>query len=109
MGWQEIKQKARDDVHRTFVLPALFTRGMDAAVPCNARMHYKVRRFGDMDREGFATVVEDIDYVILDTRELAMIVENDTIEFPGIGRLFKLTIREPWEDQTFQKWQVTEI
>jgi hypothetical protein len=106
MGWPQIKQKARDDVHRTFVWPALFLT-TPTPVEIGVRVHYRVKQFGDLDREGFATVVEDVNFIILDSRECSA-VEGDLISVPLLNRTFKLAVQHPSEDLIYNKWEVTE-
>ncbi len=108
MGWLETKQKARQTVHSTFALPAQFRPKVGAVVDGSARLHYKVRTFGDLDREGFATVTEAVDYIIIDTRIFAGADEGDRVHFPQLNRTFKLDVRGEAEDDIFIKWEVTE-
>lgn len=108
MSWLDIKQKARGDVNRTFAIPAQFRPQSGGAIDGTARLHYKVRSFGDLDREGFATVTEDIDYIILDTRVFIGAAERDKVHFPDLNRTFKLDVEHPNEDGIFVKWEVIE-
>ena len=110
MGWLETKQKARQVVHSTMSLPAQFRpRSGGAVVDGTARLHYKVRTFGDLDREGYATVTESVDYIIIDTRIFAGADEGDRMFFPQLNRAFKLDVRGEAEDDIFIKWEVSEV
>ena len=108
MGWLETKQKARQTVHGTFALPAQFRPRAGTVADGNARLHYKVRTFGDLDREGFATVTEAVDYIIIDTRIFVDADAGDRVHFPQLNRTFKLDVRGEAEDDIFIKWEVTE-
>ena len=108
MSWLDIKQKARETVHRTFALPAQFRPRAGGAVDGTARLHYKVRTFGDLDREGFATVTEAVDYIIIDTRIFVGAEEGDRVHFPDLNRTFKLDVEGEAEDGIFIKWEVAE-
>lgn len=112
MGWLEIKQKARDVTHSTFGVPAQFLLAGGVSIDTSARLHYKVRTYGDLDREGFATTVDDVDYVVLDTRDLLakghVAEEGNRVTFPALGRTFKLDVEHPSEDGRYIKWAVTE-
>lgn len=112
MGWLEIKQKARDVTHTTFGVPAVLLAG-GVSTDTSARLHYKVRTYGDLDREGFATTVDDVDYVVLDTHDLLakgrIVQEGQRVNFPQLGRTFKLDIEHPSEDGHYVKWAVTEV
>ena len=110
MSWLEIKQRARQKVHSTFALPAqLRPRGGGVVVDGTARLHYKVRSFGDLDREGFATVTEAVDYIVIDTRFFLGADEGDHVYFPQLNRTFKLDVKGEAEDGIFIKWDVTEV
>lgn len=113
MGWLEIKQKARDVTHSTFGIPAQFRPAGGVSSDTSARLHYKVRSFGDLDREGYATVTDDVDYVIFDTRDVLAKAgrvpeEGDRVNFPALNRTFKLDVEHPSEDGRYIKWAVTE-
>lgn len=110
MGWLETKQKARQTVHSTFGLPAQFRpKSGGAVVDGTARLHYKVRTFGDLDREGYATVTESVDYIIIDTRIFVNAAEGDRVYFPQLNRTFKLEVRGCAEDDIFIRWEVSEV
>jgi hypothetical protein len=109
MGWLETKQKARQVVHNTMALPAQFRPQSGGAIDGTARLHYKVRTFGDLDREGFATVTEAVDYIIIDTRIFVGADESDRVFFPQLNRAFKLDVRGEAEDDIFVKWEVSEV
>lgn len=108
MNWLEIKQRAREVTHRTFALPAEFRPRAGGAIPGTARLHYKMKTFGDLDREGFATVTEAVDYIIIDTRIFVDAAEGDRVYFPQLNRTFKLEVRGDAEDDIFIRWEVSE-
>lgn len=108
MGWLETKQKARQVVHSTMSLPAQFRPAAGGTIDGPARLHYKVRTFGDLDREGFATVTEAVDYIIIDTRIFVGADEGDRVHFPQLNRTFKLDVKGEAEDGIFIKWEVAE-
>lgn len=66
MGWADTKRAARLRVHAQFAVSAEYTGPAlgSSPIPCNVRVHTKIARYGDLDREGFAEVVEDINRVI---------------------------------------------
>lgn len=109
MSWLDIKQKARQVVHNTMALPAQFRPQSGATIDGSARLHYKVRTFGDLDREGFATVTEAVDYIIIDNRVFVGADEGDRVFFPQLNRAFKLDVRGEAEDDIFVKWEVSEV
>ncbi len=108
MSWLDIKKRAREITHATFGVPAQFRPATGGSTDGAARLHYKNKMFGDLDREGFATVTEDVDFVIIDTRVFANARDRDRIHFPGLNRTFKLDVMHPSEDNVFVKWEVIE-
>lgn len=109
MSWLDIKKKAREVTHQTFALPARFRpQSGGAEIPGTARLHYKRRTFGDLDREGFATVTEAVDYIIIDTRIFVGADEGDRVHFPDLNRTFRLDVADDSEDRIFIRWEVTE-
>ncbi len=109
MSWLDIKQKARQVVHDTMALPAQFRPRGGAAFDGSARLHYKVRTFGDLDREGYATTTEAVDYVVIDNRLFPGADEGDRVFFPQLNRAFKLEVKGESEDGIFVKWEVKEV
>lgn len=107
MGWAETRQRARRTVHSTFSLPAVYTPpGVGAvAVPCNARMHNEMKEFGDLDREGFALNVEDVNQVIFDGLEVVP-EKRGTVSF-GVGKVFQIENILPKTTDEFYRVSVT--
>lgn len=108
-NWTEIKQRCRGIVHSTFGIPASFHARSGTTIAGSARLHYKMKTFGDLDREGFAQIVEDIDYVVIDSRRFVCARERDKIHFPGLNRTFALQTKiDNSDDGIFVRWQVQE-
>jgi hypothetical protein len=71
MGWQEIRAASRDVAHATFGLPATYyAPGSLVGVPVTVRHHTAIWLGGDLDREGYAEKVEDVNRIILDSEEV---------------------------------------
>lgn len=71
MGLDQIRDASREAIHKQFSLPAV-ARSHDGLVevPINARLHNEIRKpFGDLDREGFAMVIQAYNMVIVDSQE----------------------------------------
>jgi len=107
MGWAEIRQKARRNVHSAFSLPAVYTPPGVGAVPvsCNARMHNEKQEFGDLDREGFAIRIEDVNQVIFDALELEP-QKGGVVSF-GAGKVFEIVNILPKTTDEFRRVEVT--
>lgn len=91
MSLDDIRDRARADVHGQFSLPAtaISRDGARQIDNLNVRMHIDLNRaFGDLDREGFAKRYEFDNVLIFDTCEW-MPEENWIVDF-GRGRKFKL-------------------
>lgn len=82
MGWADIRKAARRVTHATFSLPAVY-RSADGntETQCSARLHSEKKVFGDLDREGFARMLEDQNIVVLDIREIGTPEKNATVDF----------------------------
>lgn len=106
MGWAEIRRAARRVVHSQFVLPAVYSSpdGL-SVVPCMARKHNEKKVFGDLDREGFAQVIEDVNQVIFDSLEVEP-QRNGTVDF-GNGEVFEILNILPKTTDEFRRVEVT--
>ena len=106
----EIRDASRAAVHAQFALPAVIANSEGSPIGAAAvRLHNTdSRAFGDLDREGFATVTEDVDYIIIDTRVFVGASERDRVHFPNLNRTFRLDVEHPSEDGIFVKWEVVE-
>lgn len=64
--WRSQKQEAQLAVHRQFAVCATYTPpGVGASpVSVHVRHHTRIAQFGDLDREGFAQVIEDVNRMI---------------------------------------------
>lgn len=105
MTWDDIRNEARLAVHREFGLPAVYRSPTIGAepVPCTARFHTRIARFGDLDREGYAQVVEDVNRVIFERAEVDP-VRRGTVTL--MGREFVLETCEPSDDGRWAVWNV---
>lgn len=105
MGWAETRQEARLAVHSEFGVPASYLSPVPSAepVPCTVRFHTRIIRQGDLDREGYAQVVEDINRVIFLRSEVDPI-RRGTVTIDG--REFVLEVAEPSEDGLLAVWNV---
>jgi hypothetical protein len=81
MSWREIRAQARDLVHETFCHPAVYT-APDGVTTTNVRvrLHSRLQIFGDLDREGYARVLEEVNHVIFDSTEVVP-RKNGTVNF----------------------------
>lgn len=116
MGWAETRQRARRTVHATFSLPAVYTPPGIGAVPvnCMARMHNEAKLFGDLDREGYAQMIEDVNQVIFDALEVEPVkfgvvtFYQDTARTVVIGT-FEINNILPKTTDEFRRVEVTHV
>lgn len=108
MGWAEIRKKARRTVHSTFSLSAVYTDPDGTVTPCMARMHNEMKEFGDLDREGFARVVQDVNQVVFDALEVEP-KKKGTVRFDinGMEVTFEITGFLPKTTDEFIRVEVT--
>lgn len=105
MGWQDIRAAARDVVHTTFGVAALYyAPGSAVAVPVTVRHHTTMLMGGDLDREGYGEVVEDVNRIVLDTTEVTpaykgrVVIPNDDVLY--------LEVAERQDAGRYQVWNV---
>lgn len=107
MGLDEIRDRARAQVHAHFAIPAV-VRSRDglSQVAVQARLHRNVRKpIGDLDREGFALVIEEANGIIIDRQEWEP-VENWIIDF-GRDRVFNLDTKNDDKGERYVRMQVS--
>ena len=107
MGLDEIRDRARAQIHEQFSLPAV-VRSPDGRVevPVNARMHLNIRKpFGDLDREGFAMVIEEASGIVIDRQEWEP-QRGWSIDF-GRDRVFTLDVSGDTKAERYARVQVT--
>lgn len=91
-------------VHEAFALPATYY-GLDGEpVTITARVHNKGKRFGDLDRDGFAQVVQNVESLIFLLSEVSP-ERNAVVEFDD-GQRFILDFQHPRDDDTIVTWDV---
>lgn len=89
MSLDDIRDASRAAVHAQFALPAVATSidGLTTVPGLTIRLHRDIRKpFGDLDREGFALLMESHNRVIVDTQEWRPL-RNYILDF-GRGRVF---------------------
>lgn len=98
MSYTAAKRNARLAVHRQFAVSATYTAPGVGASPVQAdvRLHTRIARFGDLDREGYGQVVEDINRVHF-LQEQVTPATRGVIEFED-GRKYRVEIVEPPTD-----------
>jgi hypothetical protein len=111
MSWADIKASMKRDVHTTFKLSAVYrAAGSETDVAIAARLHTSQAIIGDLDREGFAQVVQDINRVVFDMAELdtlgITLNRLDRVTFAD-GRAYDLDVMLETGNLDFQTWQVT--
>lgn len=106
MGWAETRNKARRVVHNTFALLAVYTSPLGVVTAgIHARMHNEKKEFGDLDREGFALSIEDVNQVIFDGNEIVP-EKKGVIDFGG-SKVFIITNILPKTTDEFMRVEVT--
>ncbi len=109
MSLDDIRDASRAAVHAEFALPAV-ARSRDglSQTPINARLHRDLRKpFGDLDREGFAMVIQTHNEVIVDSTEWWP-KKNWIIDF-GRGRVVSIDNMLSSKDERYQKLAVSGV
>lgn len=86
--WAATKKAVRRTVHNTFGVTAFYQDdSYDTPQEVKARWHSKIDRFGDLEGQGYAELIQGIDRIIVaaeDARRLNF-VRGGTITFNGFG------------------------
>jgi hypothetical protein len=98
MSWADIKTLARAEVHENFGLSAqyLAPNGGPRITGITVRWHTKVLRHGDLDREGYPQVMEDVNRIILDSRAVPEPERNGIVSLAD-GRAYSIDYVLPYE------------
>lgn len=97
--WHDTRRNSRLAVHARFAVPATYTPPNGGVpVQCSARLHTKIARFGDLDREGFSEVVEDVNKVILLQSEVPNPLRKGVVSIAGRDYMIDLVV--PPDDDT---------
>ena len=70
MNWRDLRAKSRDIVHATFGRPAIYTSPQGVTTRVVARLHNELEVFGDLDREGYAERMEEVNQVVFDSTQV---------------------------------------
>lgn len=107
MGWEEIRNRSRDLVHATFALSAVYTDPVTLAqTDCKVRLHNKLERFGDLDREGYAKVLEEINQAVFDSTEIVP-KKKGLVAFVGSGEVYCIVNLLPLSGSRYIQAEVT--
>jgi hypothetical protein len=113
-AFAQIKHDARRAVHDALSVEVVYT-GPDGLTTetLSVRWHNRINRHGDLDVQGYAEIVENIDRVIFDLEELAAkgvtLAREGSITLPEImgGATFSLDTQEPDSGPIERIWLVT--
>ena len=109
-SWHELRGQARATVHGTFCREALyFAPGSSSGTTCLIRRHMANRRFGDLDREGYAQAIESLTEIVIDLLEIPTPERNARIEFVEDGINFHIDLVQPSDDDRWSHCQVARI
>lgn len=114
-NWLDVKAQARGIVHETFRVAATYQdANLIDPVPLHVRWHNRIARFGDLDSQGYAQVLEGIERLIFSRDELATL--GVSLHYQGVvslsdaryqGAQFWLDSREPTVGPVEEIWEVT--
>lgn len=113
MDWGELRAVTRGIVHGVFAVPATYIPATGPSLPITVRMHTRSVRLGDLDREGYAEVIEDISRVVLFQAELdaqsIVTSRGRRVKITRTGWEFMLDNRIRQDDETLQVWDVVAV
>lgn len=98
----KVKTQVRRIVHQTFGVPAFYKdSSLSAPVPVTARWHSKIDRFGDLDQQGYAELIQGIDRVIFSAHDARRInvQRGGIIMFPSLGAGLGVALGAPLDGE----------
>lgn len=99
--WHDTRRNSRLAVHARFAVPATYTPPNGGVpVSCSVRLHTKIARFGDLDREGYAEVVEDVNRVVFLQSEVPEPARKGVVRITATGVEYTIDIVVPPDDDT---------
>ncbi len=109
------KSLVRRTVHDTFGVRAFYKdTSMNVAAALRARWHNKIDRFGDLESQGYAEIVQGIDRVIFEAAEARRlnVRRGGEVTFPSApgtvaALAFILQVREPSNGAFEECWTVS--
>ncbi len=111
-NWATLKRLCRQTVHNVMAVDALYSDStLDAPVGITARFHTKLTLMGDLDQQGYASMIEGIKSIIFNQPELTSkaltLRRNGKVEFPDYGfSMYLDSMNEP-DDLVEVSWIVT--
>lgn len=114
MSWADIRNEITAACHEQFAVPATYyeyTSGGISAWTLHpdvmVRFHSRHVRDGDLDREGYAEALEDVNRVVFYLADLTFVPkQSDRIDIGG--RVFRLDVEDTRSDDTIAVWHVRE-
>lgn len=99
MGWAETRGLARAAVHEAFGLSATYLPpgGGPTITGLTVRWHSRTVRHGDLDREGYAQVQEDVNRIMVNTAEVPDPERGAIITLTDDGRQYRIDYVLPFD------------
>lgn len=110
--WQTERDAVRSIVHDFFKIPCWVSDGIEPPFETAIRLHTGLKTFGDLDREGFAQMMEDVNQVVVDSINDFTPVRKMQLEFKGKSgsRFFVIeTVDAPVDTSGMIQCQITPL
>ncbi len=113
-NWATLKRLCRQTVHDVMAIDALYSDStVVAPVGITARFHTKLTLMGDLDQQGYASMIEGIKSIIFNQPELTSksltLRRNGKVEFPDLGLTLFLDSQNEPDDRIEVVWIVTKV
>ena len=98
MGWAETKASLKAVVHKTFALPALYTRASGGpSFAVTARLNNDVRSIGGSGSQGLMQMIQDIPKLRIAIADMGGVPPKmmDTVSIPSEDAVFIVRNRNP--------------
>jgi hypothetical protein len=98
-NWAALKKNLRQTVHNVMAVSAFYVdETLSAEVPLTVRFHTKGQVVGDLDQQGYATMIENVNRLIFNEPELTsfslVLRREGTVRFPDYNLAFQLDVRD---------------
>lgn len=111
-NFADAKKLVRRTVHDTMAVRAFYMDdSMSVPAEIRARWHNKIDRFGDLESQGYAELIQGIDRVIVIPSDHPTVTFRETgvVSFPDYGTAFRLVTTDPPNGALEQVWMAAAV
>lgn len=98
----KVKAQVRRTVHETFGVRAFYKdASISAPIETRARWHNRIEKFGDLDQQGYAEIIQGIDRIIFEAAEARRlnVRRGGIVMFPDFGAGLGVSLGAPLDGE----------